>query len=104
LTPLIRWVLSIVVVCALLSAVVGIGMAGLVAVAFASDSCEAASGEPAMTIMLLSPAMIGLGVIVAGVSAGLGKPAKVCLKWLAIGVALGIAGYASWVILLTTRC
>ncbi|MBW7927558.1 MAG: hypothetical protein H3C58_05605 [Fimbriimonadaceae bacterium] len=104
MTPIVRWVLSIVVVCALLSAVVGIGMAGLIAVAFASDSCEAASGEPGMTIMMLSPVMMGLGVIVAGVSAGLGKPAKACLKWLAIGVALGIAGYASWGILLTTRC
>ena len=104
MSPLVRWLFSIVFALILIFFFVGVGFFGVMAMAFGSDSCGQIGGITSTFILMASPAVMILGVIVAAILFGLNKRWQLWVSSLVIGSALGICGYVSWFALVSQWC
>jgi hypothetical protein len=104
MSPLVRWILAIVLALVLIFFVVGIGFFGILAMAFGADSCDQIGDGASTFFLIASPAVMAMGVIVAAILFGLNKRWQLWLSTLAIGGALGLCGYVSWVALVAQWC
>lgn len=104
MSPLVRWIVAIVLALALLMGVVGIGYFGLVLMAFGADSCVEVGNSDSVSLLMAAPALMALGVIVAAILFGLNKRWQWWVGALAAGAALGLCGYVSWFALVSQWC
>ena len=104
MSPLVRWILAIVVALVLIVFIVGLGFLGLLAMAFGSDSCSGISDGANTFLLMGSPVVMILGVIVSAILFGLNKRWQWWVGSLAISGALGICGYVSWFALVSQAC
>lgn len=104
MSPIVRWILAIVIALVLIAVIVGIGFFGVLAMAFGSDSCSEIGGGASASLLIGSPVVMSLGVIVAAILFGLNKRWQLWIGSLAVGGALGICGYVSWFMLVSQWC
>lgn len=104
MSPLVRWILAIVLALVLLGVIVGIGYFGFLAMAFGADSCVEVGNSASVSLLMAAPAAMALGVIAAAILFGLNKRRRWWVGALAVGAALGVCGYVSWFALLTQWC
>jgi hypothetical protein len=104
MSPLVRWIVAIVIALALLLVIVGIGYFGILMMAFGADSCVEVGNSASVSLLMAAPAVMALGVIVAAILFGLNKRWPWWAGALAAGAALGVCGYVSWFALLTQWC
>ena len=99
MSPLVRWVLAIIVSIVLIAFIVGIGVFGVMAMAFGTSGCYAIGENPSLFFLVASPALMILGVIVGAVLFGLNKRWFWPVGSLVGGSLLGVLGYVVWFIL-----
>lgn len=104
MSPLVRWILAVVLALVLLALIVGVYFLGLMAMAFGADSCDQIGNDASVSLLIASPAVMALGVIGAAVLFGLNKRWQLWLSSLAIGGALGLGLYVSWFALVSQLC
>ncbi|MGB2774406.1 MAG: hypothetical protein WBF31_19005, partial [Anaerolineae bacterium] len=104
MSPLVRWILAIVLALVLLVVVVGIGYFGLLLIAFGADSCSEVGNDASVSLLMAAPAVMALGVVVAAILFGLNKRWPWWVGALAAGAALGMCGYVSWFALVSQWC
>lgn len=104
MSPLVRWIVAIVLAFVLLAVTVGIGFFGLLAMAFSADSCSEAGNSASVSLLMAAPTVTALGVIVAAVLFGLNKRWPWWAGALATCAALGFCGYVAWFALVTQWC
>lgn len=96
MSPLVRWILAILVAIVLIAVILGVGVMGALLMAFGSDSCDAI-GSGVSTFMLFgSPIVMALGVLVGAVLFGLKKRLQLWLGAPIVGFVFGVCGYVSW--------
>ena len=104
MSPLVRWVVAIVLALVLLACIVGIGYFGLLLIAFGADSCSEVGNDTSVSLLMAAPAVMALGVVVAAILFGLNKRWPWWAGALAAGAALGMCGYVSWFALVSQWC
>lgn len=104
MSPLVRWILAIVVAVVLIFVIVGFGFFSMMAMAFGTDSCDQI-GQGLSTFLLMgSPVLMIVGVIVSAVMFGMNKRWQLWVGSLVISGALGLCGYVSWFGLVAQWC
>lgn len=104
MSPIVRWILAIVIALVSITVIVGFGFFSLLAMAFGSDSCSETGGGVSTFLLFGSPILMILGVIVAAILFGLNKRWQLWIGSLAVGGALGICGYVSWFMYISQLC
>jgi len=104
MSPLVRWIVAVVLALVLLACVVGFGYFGLLLLAFGSDSCVEVGNEASVSLLMAAPALMALAVVVAAILFGLNKRWIWWVGALAMGAALGMCGYVSWFALVSQWC
>ena len=104
MSPLVRWIVAIVLALVLLVVVVGIGFFGLLLLAFGADSCSEVGNDASVSLLMAAPAVMAVGVIVAAILFGLNRRWPWWVGALAAGAALGVCGYGVWFVLLMQWC
>lgn len=104
MSPLVRWIVAIVLALVLLTVIVGIYFMGLLMMAFGSDSCSEVGNSASVSLLMAAPAAMALGVIVAAILFGLNKRWPWWVGALAAGAALGVCGYVVWFALVMQWC
>jgi hypothetical protein len=104
MSPLVRWIVAIVLALVLLVGIVGIAYFGLLLLAFGADSCSEVGNDASVSLLMAAPAVMALGVIVAAILFGLNKRWLWWVGALAAGAALGMCGYVSWFALVSQWC
>lgn len=104
MSPLVRWILAVVLAFVLLGLLVGVFFMGLMMMAFGSDSCREIGNSVSVSLLIAAPSVMGVGVVVAAVLFGLNKSWRWWVGALATGAALGVCVYATWFALLARWC
>ncbi len=104
MSPLVRWIVAVVLALVLLVGIVGIGYFGLLLLAFGADSCSEVGNDASVSLLMAAPAVMAVGVIVAAVLFGLNRRWPWWVGALAISAALGMCGYVSWFALVSQWC
>jgi hypothetical protein len=104
MSPLVRWIVAVVLALVLLAVIVGIYFMGLLMMAFGADSCSEVGNSASVSLLMAGPVAMAVGVIVAAILFGLNKRWLWWVGALAVGAALGACGYGVWFALLTQWC
>ncbi|MCC6297908.1 MAG: hypothetical protein IT314_01330 [Anaerolineales bacterium] len=104
MSPIVRWLLAIVIALVLIFVIVGFGFFSVMAMAFGSDSCSEIGSGASAALLFGSPVVMILGVIAAAILFGLNKRWQLWTGSLAVSAALGICGYVSWFMFISQLC
>lgn len=104
MSPLVRWILAILVAAVLIFVIVGFGFFSMMAMAFGTDSCDQIGQGLSTSILIGSPVLMILGVIASAVMFGLNKRWQLWVGSLVICGVLGMCGYVSWFGLVSQWC
>ncbi len=104
MSPLVRWIIAIVLALVLLAVIAGVYFMGLMAMAFGADSCSEVGNSTSVSLLMAAPAVMALGVVVAAILFGLNKRWPLWAGALAAGAGLGVCVYVAWFALLAQWC